>query len=56
VKRFGKRVVVVFWENSGLNPESRRAADEFIPVAFENELTNRLGAPDAHKALGVKRQ
>jgi len=32
VKRFGKRVVVIFWDNNGLNPELRRAADEFTPL------------------------
>ena len=35
VKRLGKRVVVVFWENSGLNPELRRAADEFTPLRLK---------------------
>jgi uncharacterized LabA/DUF88 family protein len=32
VKRLGKRVVVAFWENSGLNDELRRSADEFTPL------------------------
>jgi uncharacterized LabA/DUF88 family protein len=29
VKRFGKRVVVAFWDTRDLNSDSRRAADEF---------------------------
>lgn len=35
VKRFGKRVVVAFWESNGLSPELRRAADEFSPLRLK---------------------
>lgn len=35
VMRFGKKVVVAFWENNGLNPKLRRAADEFCPLSLK---------------------